>query len=393
MNRPKFRLDVQLTPFQHQNEYGYILRDALNESRVLFINEGAALLIPFLDGNHTLEEIKEILEKRTGQMVQKQEIEKLVKLFEDNLFLDTPAYHQHLENVYKSYKNGASRPPLMAGNGYPAREEELKQYLDTIFNEAILIDDFHLPERLKGFVVPHIDIERGKKNYATIFSLIRQFPHAQTYVILGVNHHYFSNNPFISTNKAYETPLGKLEIDCELLEKLQNNLNWNILDGEIAHKGEHSIEIPSLFLNYIYPQQKIKILPILCNFQDKSDARIDALISGLRYYLSDLTESCCLIASVDFSHIGPQFGWNQPVKEADAAEVREKDLKTLQFLANGEADSFYFHIIQDGNKRHIDALGAGYVFSRVLSGVKGQLVRYDQAFNPANTVTFASLLF
>ncbi|MHA2054898.1 MAG: AmmeMemoRadiSam system protein B [Candidatus Hodarchaeales archaeon] len=393
MKRPKLRLDVQLTPFQHQNEYGYILRDALTENRVLFINEGAALLIPFLDGNHTIEQMKEILERRTGQVVQQQEIERLVQLFEENLFLDTPAYHQYLEDVYRSYKNGIARPSLMAGNGYPARAEDLKQYLDTIFEESNPNHTLNLPEKLEGIVVPHVDIERGKKNYATIFSLLKNYPAAQTYVILGVNHHYFSDNPFIFTNKAYETPLGKLEIDSELLEDLQNSLNWNIFDAEIAHKGEHSIEIPSLFLNYIYPNQKINILPILCNFHDKNDDRIDALISGLQYYLNDKPENYCLIASVDFSHIGPQFGWNHPVKETDAAEVKERDLKTLQFLANGEANSFYFHIMQDGNKRHIDALGAGYVFSRVLEGVKGQLVRYDQAFNPVNTVTFASLLF
>lgn len=393
MKLPKLRLDVQIIPFTHQNEKGYILKDTLSEERVLFLSAGAALLIPFLDGRHTTEDIQKVLELRTGQKVLLQDIQQLVQLLDENFFLDTPAYHNFVDELYREYKNGPARPSLLAGNGYPAGKNELKDHLAAIFKDVAPVPEVELPEQLHGAVVPHIDIERGKNNYAQIYTLLKNYPPADTYVILGVNHHYLTTNPFIFTNKPYLTPLGKMEIDMELLNQLQNNLGWDIFEGELAHKGEHSVEFPALFLSYIYPDSDSKILPVLCNFHEKDDPRIDAFIYGLRYYMENYPGRIVLIASVDFSHIGPQFGWEREVDETDVQSVREADLKTLKLMASGDADAFYYNIIDDGNKRHIDALGAGFVFLKVLGGKSGQLIRYDQAFDPLNTVTFAGLLF
>jgi AmmeMemoRadiSam system protein B len=393
MEFPKLRIDIQITPFTHQNQRGFILRDSLSEERTLFISEGAALLIPFLDGKHNIQEIHQTLREKTGLKVILSDIKKFIQLLEENFLLDSPAYQKFVEDLNQDYKNSSVRQSLLAGNGYPAKETELTQYLDKIF-EGISIDpELTLPKNIRGVVVPHIDIQRGKQNYAQIFSILKRYEAADTYIILGVNHHYLTTNPFIFTSKPYETPLGKLEIDIELLSSLQNNLNWDIFEGELAHKGEHSVEFPVLFLSYTYPKRNIKILPILCNFHSKDDPRIESLIYGLRYYIQNHNNKIILIASVDFSHIGPRFGWEKKVVENDIKTVELQDKKTLGLMGEGDAEGFYNNITSDGNKRHIDALGAGYVFLRTLNNRIGMLINYNQAFDPFNTVTFASLLF
>ena len=393
MENPKLRIDIQITPFTHQDQKGFILRDALSEERTLFVSEGAALLIPLLDGKHSIQEIHQTLENTTGQEVVLKEIQQFIQLLEENFFLDTPAYQKFVDDLYQEYKKSSVRKSLLAGNGYPAQEEDLTKYLNDIFKEVSIDSDLNLPKNIRGVVVPHIDIQRGKENYATIFSILKNYKPADTYIILGVNHHYLTTNPFIFTNKPYETPLGRLEIDTGLLSGLQKNSNWDIFEGELAHKGEHSVEFPALFLSYIYPDCNFKILPILCNFHNKNDKRIDILIYGLQYYIQNHPEKIVLIASVDYSHIGPQFGWERKVDENDIAAVKSQDLKTLGFMQKGNAEGFYQDIVKDGNKRHIDALGAGYVFLRTLNNPQGKLINYDQAFDPFNTVTFASLLF
>lgn len=393
MERPKLRQNIQITPFTHQEQKGFILRDNLIEEKTLFVSEGAAFLLPLLDGKLRPDEIQKVIEQQTGQSILRQDIEKFIHILEENFFLDSPAYQQFLKDMEDEYKKSPARPSLLAGNGYPAKKADLKKDLDEIFGNVKLRKNLKLPKKVSGVIVPHIDIERGGKNYGQIYSILKKYPPADTYVILGVNHHYVTGNPFIFTDRAYETPLGKVEIDYELLDNLKKQLDWDIFEGELAHRGEHSVEFPALFLSYIYPKLTFKILPILCNFREKNDERIKTLIYGLQYYLSDSSKKIVLIASVDFSHIGPQFGWQKIVEESDAKIVEKEDLHTLDFLSNNEPESFYNDIMKDHNKRNIDALGAGYVFLNTLKDHKGQLINYDQAFHPFNTVTFASLLF
>lgn len=392
MEYPRLRQNIQITPFTHQEQRGFVLRDAISEDKTLFVSEGAALLLPLLNGKHRADDIQKIVENQTGQTISKQDVENFIRMLEENFFLDSPAYRQFLRDMQDEYKKSPTRPSLMAGNGYPAKKGDLKNYLDDIFKNVKIDKNLKLPEEIAGAVVPHIDITRGGNNYAQIYSILKKYPAADTYIILGVNHHYLTGNPFIFTDRAYQTPLGTLEIDHDLMENLNHQLNWDIFEGELAHRGEHSVEFPALFLSYVYPKLNFKILPILCNFHEV-DERVNALIYGLRHHLADSSKNIFLIASVDFSHIGPQFGWQKVVEESDAKQVERKDRHTLGLLSNNEPESFYNDIMKDRNRRNIDALGAGYVFLNVLKDRKGQLIQYDQAFHPFNTVTFASVLF
>jgi AmmeMemoRadiSam system protein B len=392
MEYPRLRQNIQISPFTHQEQRGFVLRDSINESKTLFVSEGAALLLPLLNGKHRTHDIVRAIENQTGQSISKQDVESFIRILEENFFLDSPAYQQFLKDMHEEYKKSPARLPLMAGNGYPANKTELKKYLDETFVDVTLSKNHQLPKEIHGAVVPHIDIQRGGKNYAQIYSILKKYPAADTYIILGVNHHYLTSNPFIFTDRAYQTPLGKLDIDQDLIENLKQELGWDIFEGELAHRGEHSVEFPALFLSYIYPKLNFKILPILCNFHEVEE-RVNALINGLRYYISNTGKTIFLIASVDFSHIGPQFGWQKMVEESDAKKVEEADRHTLALLSNNEPESFYNDIMKDHNSRNIDALGAGYVFLNVLQDRKGKLIQYDQAFHPFNTVTFASVLF
>lgn len=392
MEYPRLRQNIQITPFTHQEQRGFVLHDSINESKTLFVSEGAALLLPLLNGKHRADDIVRILENQTGQSISKQDVEGFIRKLEENFFLDSPAYQQFLKDMHEEYKKSPARQPLMAGNGYPEDKTELKKYLDEAFVDVTPSKNHRLPKEIHGAVVPHIDIQRGGKNYARIYSILKKYPAADTYIILGVNHHFLTSNPFIFTDRAYQTPLGKLDIDHDLVENLKQYLGWDIFEGELAHRGEHSVEFPALFLSYIYPNLNFKILPILCNFHAVEE-RVNALINGLRYYISNSPKKIFLVASVDFSHIGPQFGWQKMVEESDAKKVEEEDRHTLDLLSNNEPDSFYNDIMKDRNRRNIDALGAGYVFLNVLQDCKGRLIQYDQAFHPFNTVTFASVLF
>ena len=89
MERPKLRQNIQITPFTHQEQRGFILRDNLIEEKTLFVSEGAAFLFPLLNGKLSPDEIQKVIEQQTGQSIIKEDIEKFIHILEENFFLDS----------------------------------------------------------------------------------------------------------------------------------------------------------------------------------------------------------------------------------------------------------------------------------------------------------------
>jgi AmmeMemoRadiSam system protein B len=81
-----------------------------------------------------------------------------------------------------------------------------------------------------------------------------------TFIIMGPNH-TGNGKPFsIMTEGAWETPLGRAEIDSQLGKQILAR-SKNLEEDVVAHLYEHSIEVQVPFLQYF--KRDIKIVPIL----------------------------------------------------------------------------------------------------------------------------------
>ncbi|GAB4319513.1 MAG: AmmeMemoRadiSam system protein B [Candidatus Sumerlaeia bacterium] len=398
IERPRLRPTVDLLPFEHEGRSGFLLRDALAGDRMLFVAPEALALLVLLDGQRTIRDIQTVILQQTGQILPSADIEAFVRLLDEHLLLDGPRYEAWLADQAAAYAALPARPSLAQSMGLPADAGDLRRLLDAVMERHAPHppDTDSLPARISGLVAPHIDLERGQKTYAIAYRALGTSPPADVYIILGVNHHFLSENPFIATDRPYQNPLGRLPVDERLLAALQQAVGWNLLQDQVAHRSEHSIEFPALFLRYLYPDAPISIVPLLCNFMDPEDRRVIAMIAALREVLRAAAgegRRVVVIASVDFSHIGPQFGWKRPVEKDDLLDVGRRDRETLKALAAGMPEAFWDDIMADRNARHIDALHPCYVFLRILAPCSGTLLHYEQAWNPRNTVTFAALAF
>ncbi len=393
VEQPLLRNNIDVIPYVHSRQEGILLKDSLFRERSVFVSRDAAPILALMNGQHSIRDIQNIILQQTGTLVYPDELNAFLQQLDENYLLDNERYRDMLETLYEEYKSAPARPALLAGTGYPEGAQELSNYLDNLFLGIHYIPPEDLPESLSGIVAPHIDLERGKNTYIRTYECVKQYPPADTYIILGVNHNWVSDNPFIVTDRAYETPLGTLPVNTSLIQTLVDRVGDDVFQDELAHRGEHSIEFHALFLRHLYPDADISILPVLCNFQETGDERVGAFPSAIRDYIAGAEEKVVVISSVDFTHIGPQFGWQRQVQSADIVRVEEQDKHTLALLADNHPDEFYMDIMKDGNSRNIDALAAGYTLMKILTPVKGMLIHYEQAYNPHNTVTFAGMLF
>lgn len=392
MEKPKLRQDIQLFPFSDQGQQGFILQDSIYGKHTLFLSDGALFIAQFFDGTNSLDNIQQLLKEKAGGSLPREQLQQIVDVLDSHFFLENENFLAMQQREVREYLAVPDRPPLMAGSSYPEDPQPLKTLLDEVLQAGDTPQPEGLPAKALGLVVPHIDLERGKATYAAAWNALKQGAPPRRCIILGINHRFPADNPLIATDRRYTTPLGGLETDSDLLQGLQSGVDWDLLDDQYAHRGEHSVELPVLFLQHLFPNQQPTILPLLANFSVKDDPRVEACIGALKTMVQEQGDGLLLIASVDFSHIGPQFGWNKPVTPADMEELGRLDRTTLNCLEAGDGDAFWADIMEDNNRRNIDALSACYLLTKVLER-PGLLLDYRAAFSPRNTVSFASMVY
>lgn len=187
------------------------------------------------------------------------------------------------------------REPAVAGLFYPASASELKGELESCFSDGKFGPSGKpRPEKLMAGIAPHAGYAYSGPCAAHIYSRIPK--ETKTVVIIGPNHTGLGPAISVSDADGWQTPLGKVGVDCALRRKILDNSR--IIDCEgLAHAREHSIEVQLPFLQTVLPD--FRIVPICMTgwgtgtCQEVGEA-IAKAISGM--------ENVLLLASTDFSH-------------------------------------------------------------------------------------------
>ncbi|MER3446881.1 MAG: AmmeMemoRadiSam system protein B, partial [Candidatus Dadabacteria bacterium] len=190
----------------------------------------------------------------------------------------------------------------------------------------------------------------------------------------------------------FKTPLGEAQTDTEIIEKLASSCNWDIFEGEIFHRQEHSIEFQVVFLQYLFREKKnFKIVPILCNSffrmvqngnSPKEDNRVSTFLSATRGIIAGFGNKALIIAGADMAHVGLKFGDPEPVTESTLRWIKQRDLMSLSFTEQINAEGFFKSIEEEKDKRKICGLSPIYALLSTIKAGRGKILDYDQALEP-----------
>ncbi|MDG5815475.1 AmmeMemoRadiSam system protein B [Chitinispirillales bacterium ANBcel5] len=201
--------------------------------------------------------------------------------------------------MYKKTKH--IRKPAVAGKFYSASKtmllKEVKSMLDAVPNERTDVRLLISPHA--GYIFSGVVAAKG-------FKLVSK--EIKRVFIIGPSHHKFVNGIHISDAHFYSTPLGDVEIDLQVVNKLKSNtLTCNTADADSL---EHCIEVQLPFLQV--QLDDFLLIPILVG---KVDPKCVAdLISP---YIDCNT---LVIASSDLSHFKNQ---------QDARHIDDNSIKTV----------------------------------------------------------------
>ena len=221
----------------------------------------------------------------------------------------------------------AERPPAVAGSFYPADPGELAYQVDKF------LDKVPTPEsggEIIAIIVPHAGYLYSGQTAAYDYKQLAGRGY-DTVVVIGASHHFRYNTIAVPAVDAFITPLGRVPVDRDFVQKLARISDKIVID-DTPEANEHAIEVQLPFLQRTL--KNFKIVPVL--FGDISLSNCQTLAYALSLLVDDRT---LIVISSDWSH----YYKDETARKLDARGIKlvlDDDLQGfIKALSEGETEA------------------------------------------------------
>ncbi len=398
---PKLRSDLSIKIINDDSRKFIILSDPKEyTAEKISLPLEISVFLQFLDGSQTIENIINSLK---GLELSDKDIKAyldLIYYMEILGFLESPTYYA-LKEDWDKYYASPIRSAVCAGYSYPDTPEMLKKMFGAMESLAA---GYKTERPADAIIAPHLDFRTGldtMKAYALAYNNIKESD-ADTFIIFGTAH-YRSTFNFMLSEKNFDTPLGIVETNIELINEMKSINQSIVYIDEQAHRFEHSIEFQVVLLKYFFENKNFKILPVLVGsyydyIQKKQlpseDNNFNTFIKTLKQAIENLKIKPLYIASGDLAHIGRKFNDNFDAEEK-FMELTEADGIIIEKLKNCELNDFFNYIIQQNDKWKVCGTAPFYALLSAVKPKRGYSLQYGiyDEKETKSAVSFASLAF
>ncbi len=196
-----------------------------------------------------------------------------------------------------------------AGSWYPGKKEALIKDLESSFKDS-KFGPGKLPESLNmekrtiiGAISPHAGYSFSGRCAAFTYLNLFKEKIPDTVIVLGTDHIGYGGVALLGDG-AWETPLGSLEIDIELSQKIIETSDI-VVDDSSAFTGlmerEHNIEIQLPFIKYCAKDKDVKIVTVKISGR-KEYSVFEVLANDIATSIKALNKDVVVVASSDMSH-------------------------------------------------------------------------------------------
>lgn len=191
------------------------------------------------------------------------------------------------------------RPSPIAGAWYEGNPKALARVVDQYLDQAELPE---LPGEVIAVIAPHAGHIYSGPVAGYAFAAVRgRTP--DLVAVLSPMHQPYYETLLTTAHSAYETPLGRVPVDSDIVAKLDSRLRTSLGYGltPVAYDHEHSLEIELPFLQRALGAG-FKLLPVMVRSQS---AKVSQQLGA------DLAETlhgtnALMVASTDLSHFYSQ---------------------------------------------------------------------------------------
>ncbi len=209
------------------------------------------------------------------------------------------------------------RPSPLAGRWYEGNPQSLARSVDAFLQQAELPE---LPGEVVAIVAPHAGHRYSGNVAGYAFSAVRGLQ-PEIVAVIAPMHHPYPQPLLTSAHDAYETPLGNVPVDREMVQALDRQLVERLGTGlaPVAYDQEHSLEIELPFLQRALGQG-FRLLPVMIRHQTREISQ--AVGAALAETLKE--RAALMVASTDLSHF---------FRQEKALELDEEMLRRVEAIS------------------------------------------------------------
>jgi len=240
------------------------------------------------------------------------------------------------------------RPPSATGNFYPASASQLRKSVNVLLN--------NIPERptegeIFAAMAPHAAYVYSGEVAAHTFKQLSKVDF-DTIVIIG-HDSYRNAVAFTCPVDYFQTPLGKVPVDKEMIEKM-HAFHRGIKANRSIHSDDHSIEVQLPFIQVL--GKNCRIVPIL--FGNPTPKKCQILADAIIASAGD--KRVFVLASSDMSHRLPYESANiidkstlEVLKTMDIKRLFKSDLQTALCARGGVGTAILFSKAHEGDHAQV----------------------------------------
>ncbi len=207
---------------------------------------------------------------------------------------------------------------------YPEDKDSLLHMLKNFDNNADISGFKDLFSNLNGIIVPHAGYVYSGQTAAYGFKLAKEYAKNYKRVFIFAPSHYYFFNGVVITKNVFQTPLGLVETDKKICDKLLKNY-WAAKE-EVVHAKEHSLLVQIPFIQYFIGD--LKIIPSVISgnltFKEWEEIAKDIISS-----LGEDIKTTLFVVSSDLYH-GENY-----------EECIKKDEKTINGILDDSSEVFF----------------------------------------------------
>jgi len=225
------------------------------------------------------------------------------------------------------------RPPAVASMFYPVGAAELRKAVQNYLSNAGTEEDVSQLKKeefaeLRTLIVPHAGYIYSGKIAASAYRLLEQNKNQfKRVLLLGPAHRVLLEGAAFPEMVAFETPLGEITLDKELIEKILAEFSW-ISVSDKAHAEEHCLEVQLPFLQETLGE--FKLLPLVVG-----DAKTELLAALIQQFSKD--HETLIVISTDLSH----FHDYETAREIDGRTANAIELLEQNRISTEDACGAY----------------------------------------------------
>ncbi|MCH2148249.1 MAG: AmmeMemoRadiSam system protein B [Phycisphaerales bacterium] len=371
---------IQPIPVTQESTQLILLRDPLMlAEQATAVPPPAMQALQLCDGQHSIDSIA------SGVQQNRDVIEKLILQLDSHGLLWGPGFKELETKKMQTLKDAGAFPvrgTTPMGTDVDAIQKQFALWLDETEDPEI---DFE-PTML---FLPQLEYPHTWPIFAACWHALQSAPAPDRIIVFSNNAHGIGDG-IVLTRLGFETPLGRMQPDTELIESLAAACGERVFADELDHIANIGIEMQLPWIQQRWgdvPVTGVLVPDPIDGLIESDELRIDrpAFTGMLRDCLATLGGRTLFIASGDLSHVGPQYGEPRPIDDQRRFDVERNDRDLLGHIMSGDVEAFLSAISWTKNPTRWSGAGVLAALLETCRPQQVELIDYRQATNPQNT--------